>query len=320
MSDLITLPSGELATLDSELETARGLALEEIAASTRDCYRRDGRLFAAWCAARNLPPVPATAATLAAYLAHLVDSGVRPATISRRLAAIAYMHRIAGEVSAVASPAVRAVLRGARRRLGAAAVGKKAAIDDAMLVAMLCVIPDTLAGKRDRALLSLGWAAALRRSELVALEVADIEPAPGGIRLHIRRSKTDQEGRGQVIGIPDGGTRIQPLAALRAWLAASGIASGPIFRRVLKGRGGLGEQLHPGSVADLVKRYARLAGYDIGALAGHSLRSGLITAAASTGASVTQIANVSRHRSADTLLGYVRTANLIGEYPAADLL
>jgi hypothetical protein len=89
-----------------------------------------------------------------------------------------------------------------------------------MIAAMLCVIPDTLAGKRDRALLSLGWAAAFRRSELVALEVADIEPAPGGIRMHVRRSKTDQEQGGQTIGIPDGGTKIQPLAALRGWLAA----------------------------------------------------------------------------------------------------
>jgi site-specific recombinase XerD len=319
--DLITLPPpGALATLECELETARGLALEEIAASTRDCYRRDGRLFAGWCATRNLAPVPAPAATLAAYVAHLVDTEIRPATISRRLAAIAYMHRIAGEASKVASPAVRAVLRGARRRLGTAATGKKAAIDDAMLVAMLAIITDTLAGKRDRALLSIGWAAALRRSELVALTVEDIEQAPGGIRLHVRRSKTDQEGHGQIIGIPDGGTRIQPLAALRAWLAASGITSGPIFRRVLKGNGGIGERLHPGSVADLVKRYASAAGYNAPALAGHSLRSGLITAAASTGATVTAIANVSRHRSADTLLGYVRTANLIGEYPAAGLL
>ena len=116
-------------------------------------------------------------------------------------------------------------------------------------------IPDTLAGKRDKALILIGFAAALRRSELVALTLADVERAPDGIVLHICRSKTDQEGQGAQIAVPNG-RKLKPVEALDAWLNAAPITQGPIFRRVMKG-GRLGEALDPQSVALIVKRWAR---------------------------------------------------------------
>jgi integrase len=133
--------------------------------------------------------------------------------------------------------------------------------------------------------------------------VEDIETVQGGIRIVIRRSKTDQEGAGQTIGVPDRPRdRIRPVVALRAWLKAAKIKSGPIFVRVNKA-GKLQAQLDGGSVGLIVKHYAKLAGFDADTLGGHSLRTGFVTAAAAIGASVATLANVTRHSSADVLLG-----------------
>ena len=141
----------------------------------------------------------------------------------------------------------------------------------------------------------------------------------GGVHVHIRRSKTDQEAAGATIAVPDRPRdRIRPVRELRAWLKAARLKSGPIFVRVNKA-GHLQAQLDGGTVGTIVKRYAKLAGFDVDSLGGHSLRCGFVTSAAAVGASVAVLANVTRHSSADVLLGYVRTANLVADYPAAIL-
>ena len=150
---------------------------------------------------------------------------------------------------------------------------------------MLALCPATLAGHRDRALLALGFAGAFRRSELVALEVADLTEVPDGLRVRIRRSKTDQEGEGAEIAIPRG-YRLRPVEAVQAWLAAAEISAGPVFRPVLKGGRVQGVPLTPHSAAQIVKTYAGRAGLDPVQFAGHSLRSGFLTSAAEAGASV----------------------------------
>jgi integrase len=129
---------------------------------------------------------------------------------------------------------VRAVLRGIRRTIGTAPDRKNPATTADVLTAMLRLCPNTLAGKRDRALLALGFAGALRRSELVALEVEDLSEVPDGLRVRIRRSKTDQRGEGHEIAIPRG-YRLRPVEAVQTWLAVAEIGAGPLFRPVLKG-------------------------------------------------------------------------------------
>jgi len=163
---------------------------------------------------------------------------------------------------------VKSVMRGIRRAIGAAPKQKAPATAD-LIRAMLDACPDTLQGKRDRALLALGFAGAFRRSELVALKVADLAEVPDGLRVTIRRSKTDQEGLGQEIAIPRG-YRLRPVEAVQAWLAAAEISSGPVFRPVLKGGRVQAEPLTAHSVAAIVKRYAELAGLDPEQFAGHS--------------------------------------------------
>jgi integrase len=163
---------------------------------------------------------------------------------------------------------------------------------------------DTLIGRRDRALLLLGFAAALRRSELVALAVADMAVVAEGIRLTVRRSKTDQDAAGAVIGVVRTGTPSCPVAALTAWLAAAGITDGRLFRRVDR-HGRIGAALSDQSVALVVKRRAALVGLDAAAFSGHSLRAGLATAAAAHGVEERLIMRQTRHVSL-TVRRYIR--------------
>jgi site-specific recombinase XerD len=164
----------------------------------------------------------------------------------------------------------------------------------------LAADPD-LKGLRDRALLLFGFAGAFRRSEIVALDCEDLEATDLGFKVTIRHSKTDQEGLGQTIAIVRGSVAC-PVRALRAWLDAAGITTGPIFRSVRRD-GHVGDRLAPQSVAQIVKGYAERAGFDPVLFAGHSLRAGFLTSAAKRGASVFKMMDQSRHRSVETLRG-----------------
>jgi integrase len=165
----------------------------------------------------------------------------------------------------------------------------------------------------------LGFAGAFRRSELVALDVADLEETEEGFKIVIRRSKTDQEGHGETIAIVRGGATC-PVKAVRAWLQASSISEGPLFRPVAKG-GRLGAQrLTAQSVCDLVKSYAEQLGFKAADFGAHSLRAGFLTSAARRGASVFKMRDVSRHKSMDVLQTYVRDADLFRDHAGAGLL
>jgi integrase len=180
-------------------------------------------------------------------------------------------------------------------------------------------VSDTLVGKRDRAILLLGFAGAFRRSELVALDMADIEPTDLGLRVKIGRSKTDQEGEGTVIGIAPGITEC-PVRALTMWLNASGIVEGPIFRSINKAGKISLTRITDRSIANIVKQYANRIGLNARLFSGHSLRSGFLTSAAANGASIFKMMDLSRHKSADTLRDYVRDAELFKNHAGAGLL
>ena len=219
---------------------------------------------------------------------------------------------MAGHEPPTNNEGVKATLRGIRRTIGAARERKAPATVD-VLKQMLALCPDTLAGKRDRALLVLGFAGAFRRSELVALQVEDLVETPDGLRVTIRRSKTDREGEGAEVAILRG-CRLRPVEAVQSWLAAAEISTGPVFRPVLKGQRVQAEPLSAFSAAQIVKAYAERAGLDPVLFAGHSLRSGFLTSAAEAGDSVFKMMEVSRHKSVDTLRGYVRRADLFHEH------
>jgi site-specific recombinase XerD len=305
------------ALLGVDLSAAVDLAMAEKAISTRRAYATDFKTFRAWCDGKGVSALPAAPETVAAFLA--AESAVaKPSTLGRRIAAIRYAHKLANFETPTDAEAVKATLRGIRRTFGAAKVKKSPAIA-AKVKSMVATAPNQLSGVRDRALLLLGFAGAFRRSELVALDVADIDEGDAGLTVTIPRSKTDQEGTGRNFAIPRGEAAC-PVAALKLWLDAAGITSGPIFRPINKA-GTVGtNRLTDRSVANIVKAYAARAGFDASKFSGHSLRSGFLTSAAANGASIFKMMDQSGHRSVETLCGYVRDAELFKDHAGAGLL
>ena len=303
----------------ADIEAAAAFARNEKAAATKAAYRSDFALFHAWCGQRGITALPATAEAVAAFLAHEADRGCAAATVTRRCAAIRYAHCLAEFDPPTNSERVRATLRGIRRTVGTAPARKTPVLADTAR-AMALSVPPGLKGLRDRALLLLGFAGAFRRSELIGLDVVDLAETEEGLRVTIRRSKTDQEGHGEVIAIIRGTGDTCPVKAVKAWLAAGAITEGPIFRPVAKG-GQLGTgRLSGKSVCTLVQAYATRLGLDAEAFGAHSLRSGFLTSAARRGASVFKMRDVSRHKSMDVLQAYVRDADLFRDHAGAGFL
>lgn len=176
-----------------------------------------------------------------------------------------------------------------------------------------------LKGLRDRAILLVGFAGAFRRSELVALDVADLEFCDGGLRVTIRKSKTDQEGLGATIAIVPGSIAC-PVEATRNWMEASGITDGALFRSVSRSGKISSGRLSGRAVAEVVKTYAGKVGLKIADFSGHSLRSGFLTSAVARGASIFKMMDVSWHKSIDTLRGYVRDAEMFRNHTGTGLL
>lgn len=284
-------------------------------AGTRRAYAKDARLFVAWCDRHGLAALPADVDTVSSYLASLARAGLKSSTISRRAAAIRFIHRKSGLEPPTNAESCKSVLQGIRRELGTAHEQKAPATAE-VVRAMLEEIPDNVRGLRDHALLVLGFAAALRRSEIVALDVADLEETPEGLHVHIRRSKTDQEGAGYSIFVKEG-VVLRPMAAIRAWLDAAGITEGAAFRPVIKGGAVAPGRLTDRSVAQIVKDRAAAAGLDASRFSGHSLRAGFVTSALSAGGDMFKVMDTTRHKEVRTLRAYDRRAKGFDNYVGA---
>jgi integrase len=333
--DLIPFDSGlpfvDVRQLEEEVAAAAAFAEAEKSLSTRRAYLSDMRIFTVWCRARGLSSLPASASTAAVFLSSQAKEGAKVSTISRRLAAIRDAHKRAGEEPPTNTESVKATMRGIRRSLGAAPDKKAPATAEIVRRMIAGITGERPIDVRDRALLLLGFALAMRRSELVTLRVEDLTEEEGkGLRIRIRKSKTDQEGTGQEIAVPYGTGRTCPVRAVRAWLDIAGLGTGVIFLGMRKGGGllppvwdelmGQERGMSGQSLAEMLKRRAEAIGLDPTVFAGHSLRSGFLTSAARNGASIWKLADQSRHRSLDTLRGYVRAVELFDDHAGAGLL
>lgn len=305
---------GELGDL---AEQAHDYITRAKAESTMKAYRTDWADFTSWCDAQGLVSMPAAPATVALYLTELVGSGRKHSTLQRRIAAISQAHQVAQQENPTRAADVKVLMAGIRRTHGTAQEGKAAAvIEDVRL--MVRQLPPSLLGDRDRALLLVGFAGAFRRSELVSLDVADVQVTRDGVIITLRRSKTDQEGRGRKVGLPYGSRpETCPVRALERWLEVSGITGGALFRSINRHGQMLPGRLTSQSVALVVKRYAEAAGLDPAQYAGHSLRAGLATSAAAAGASERSIMNQTGHRSVTMVRRYIRDGSLFRENAAA---
>lgn len=298
-----------LAFSFEELATAaQGYARASKAEATVRTYRSAWRGFVRWCEIQGLEALPADGATVAFYVTTRAKVGIKPASIDLDLAAIAAAHAAAGHPSPRSSAEVQAVRAGIRRTHGVAQRQAAPILPDD-LRAMVAALPDTLAGKRDRALLLLGFATGSRRSELAALQAEDVVFVSRGLEVAVRRSKTDQEGRGHVKPVPFGRfPSVCPVRAVKAWIKAAGLEDGPLFRPINR-HGHIAPRALTGhSINRIVKRAARAAGLDAAAISGHSLRAGLVTAAVLAGRTDREIMAQTGHRSAEMLTRYTRKA------------
>jgi site-specific recombinase XerD len=305
-------------TLRDALKIAADFAANEKAPATRKAYNSDFRIFSKWCATQGLCALPASPATVAAFIADQAAAGKKPSTLGRRIAAIKHCHKKANETSPTDDERVKAVIRGARRTLGVAPK-KLAAATSERTIGMVMLARNGLIGKRDRALLLLGFSLAARRSELVALDASDIEFCPEGLRVTIRKSKTDQESKGAVVAICHGLIAC-PVAALKDWMAAANVTEGPLFRQVRRGGHVTANRLGGEAVRRVVKLQIAKLGLNPKDFGAHSLRAGFCTSAAAMGKNLFKMMDISRHKSVDTIRGYVRSADAFKDNAGAGLL
>jgi len=313
-----------------------------LAENTRIAYRRGWGRFADYCEDNGRDPMAATPDDVANFLVRLASaprspratSGtgepLAPGTIRIAVSAINRRYRERNLPSPAADLKVAAVLRGLGR-LSNRRRRQVKALREQQIGSMLACCDELGAddqrrvmGMRDAALIAVGFAGALRRSEICALQLEDFQflgpPAEArGMLLHIRRSKTDQEAKGQTVAVPEG-ARIRPVGRLREWLGLSGIACGPVFQTLRRGGHLQGRPMHPTDVARLIKRYVRAAGMDPAEYSGHSLRAGFVTCAAVHGARLDKIMEVTRHSSAAMVLRYVRQADAFEDHAGSSFL
>jgi len=266
--------------------------------------------------------MPAAAEPLAAFLAERAESGICFGTIDGYCSAIAHRHHQEGLPDPTADVVVRRVRRGLRRIMGTAPRRQAHPLTvDELSQLVAAIDPLTAIGARDRAVILLGYASALRPGELSGLDLADIVTKPAGVLIAIRRSKTDQDGQGQLVGVARGEHRqTDPIRALHAWLEIRPTGPGALFTRVYRSGIATSERIGPRAVSRLVQARANQAGFDGIPVTGHSLRAGHATTAALNGAPIDRIAAQTRHRDLGTLLNhYIRPAEALAHTTSRDL-
>jgi site-specific recombinase XerD len=324
--DLLPLSAGLPADLRAEIEDAHDTLAASKAGSTRKAYASDWERFCAFCDARNVEALPAHPDIVALFAHVEAKGGFAPITVARRVAAINHHHKEVG----IASPTARDdagiiahMMAGVRRKF-ARKKEQKAPAEADVLKAMLATIEgDGMREVRDRAILALGMAGAFRRSEIAAMQLAELGFEKSGLKITIPRSKRDQVALGQKIAIPDG-QFIRPVSLLDKWLVAAKLKGidpatgkshqGPVFRRLTRSDTLTNDPITDKTVARLVKTYAAAAGLDPAIYSGHSLRAGFLTQAAADRASLFKMKDHSRHKSLDTVADYVRDAAMFDDH------
>lgn len=298
------------------------------APATVRAYASDLVDFETWCAvdAGGLSTLPAFPETVALYIADLAGRGLKASTITRRLTAISVLHKSARLESPASDERVKDVLKGIRREHGSYQEGAAPLLTPTIKRMILAMreSAETEAQKkaavRDAALLLIGYAGAFRRSELSSLRTEDVDFVEDGARILLRRSKTDQEGRGKVRGIPHGGhPETCPVRNLRRWMELLGDEEGPLFKPIDRHGNVKESALSDRSVCEMVKKRAQGAGLNRDRYSGHSLRAGLATAASAAGVSQKSIMDQGDWRSVQTVMRYVREGTLFENNAAASI-
>ena len=307
-------------------EKIQRLLRASVAPETRRAYFSRLKHFFSWCEDEGVPAFPTSPEILAAYIAHLSDTGAAYSTVGQTMAAISAAHKAEGLSSPTDSLLIKKLVKGYRREHGTAPQRKDAATVE-IVRAMLAVILQDNSPKaiRDAAVIALGFAGAFRRSELSALKMDDLKwtlrDDEEVLLITVRRSKTDQEGQGMIKAIfPGKEENTSPTALLKCWLSLLGNPTdGPLFREVLKGGRITDKRLNAQSIRLIVKQAAAATGLTLD-LSAHSLRSGFVTTAIRQGKTERSIMNQTGHRSSQTLRGYFQREDAIEDNAAKDLM
>lgn len=301
----------DISAFDAMIEQREREALEKsLSKNTRRAYESDWKDFEDWCRIHGDSSLPASVATLKGYFLDRSEE-LSKATLARRIAAICRSHKENRHDSPTVDPRFRSIMAGIRKTKQGAQRAKQALLVEDLTEILEQIDNMTTKGKRDQALLLIGFTAALRRSELVALDKEDLRFTSDGIIIKVRHSKTDEEGVGEEVGIPRGRKPATcAVTKLKAWLDTLNIERGPIFRRILKNGVILQDRLSDHAVATIVKSYVGHAGFSPKEYSGHSLRAGLATSAALAGQSYGQIMQQTRHKSEKMVRVYIRKGSL----------
>ena len=282
--------------------------------NTLRAYKSDFRDFGIFCTKHGFKPLPTEPKIVALYLTHLSKTN-KVSTLRRRLVSISMLHRLRGHYLDTKHPIIIENLMGIKRTMGSFQKGKKPILIN-HLKSIINVINERKIQKikkaRDKSIILLGFGGGFRRTELISIDYEDLEFVPEGLKISIRRSKTDQFGEeGMIKGLPYfTNENYCPVQNLKNWLSLSNIKNGPIFRRFSKGLKLRNSRLSDQSVALLIKEYLSLAGFENSNYSGHSLRSGFATVAADSGADERSIMAMTGHKSSQMVRRYIREANI----------
>ena len=282
--------------------------------NTVRAYKSDFDDFRLFCAQNGFKALPSEPKIVSLYLTHLSTKNIKMSTLKRRLVSIGVIHKLKGQYLDTKHPSIIENIMGIKRRKGSIQKGKKPLLINDLKQIINVIDKDKeeeIKKFRDRSILLIGFSGGFRRNEIISLDYDDLDFVTEGLKINLKRSKTDQFGEGSVKGLPYfDNSQYCPVISLKKWIEVSNIGSGPLFRRFSKGSKLTENRLTDQTVALLIKKYLKLAGIESKNYSGHSLRSGFATSAAESGADERSIMAMTGHKSTEMVRRYIKEANL----------
>jgi len=287
--------------------------------NTVRAYKSDFNDFSLFCVQNGFKSLPSEPKIVSLYLTHLSTKDIKMSTLKRRLVSIGIIHKLKGYYLDTKHPSIIENIMGIKRRKGSVQKGKKPLLIN-NLKQIINVIDEDKNNEiktiRDRSIILIGFSGGFRRNEIVSLDYDDLDFVPEGLKITLKRSKTDQFGEGTLKGLPYfESSQYCPVLSLKKWIKISNINSGPLFRRFSKGSKLTDIRLTDQTVALLIKKYLNLVGIDSKNYSGHSLRSGFATSAAESGAEERNIMAMTGHKSPEMVRRYIKEANIFKNNP-----
>mgnify|MGYP005993965907 FL=1 len=282
--------------------------------NTVRAYKSDFNDFGLFCAQNGFKSLPSEPKIVSLYLTYLSTKNIKISTLKRRLVSIGVIHKLKGYYLDTKHPSIIENIMGIKRRKGSIQKGKKPLLINTLKKIINVIDKEKnqeIKKLRDRSIILVGFSGGFRRNEIVSLDYEDLDFMQEGLKISLKRSKTDQFGEGHVKGLPFfDNSEYCPVVSIRKWIEISKINSGPLFRRFTKGSKLSDNRLSDQTVALLIKDYLKIAGIECRNYSGHSLRSGFATSAAESGAEERSIMAMTGHKSTEMVRRYIKEANL----------